>query len=290
MYEALPFELRTHRNWVCARTTNKMPLRADTLLAVSYNIPVYDYKDYFAHVNDSKTWNTFDNAYSCIERGQCQYVGYVFSGNGIVGVDLDDAFEDGVLTDKAADIIDRCKSYTEISKSGNGIHILMKGHLPFDGSNNRDSVEIYTDKRFFILTGRSVMYKDLVENQEAIDWIISEHFSVKRVEKDDKIKVVKPKIYEKKVEYNNGKLKISYPPITPGSRNCCLASYVGSLLGRYPEEEIHRKTHKMNLLKCQPPLPTDEVDNIIRSIMKYSTSRGLSADGEQNCNCDIYAR
>lgn len=274
MYEALPFELRTQTNWVCARSKNKMPLRADTLLAASYNIPVFDYKDYHANVSDYKTWNTFDNAYMCVERGQCQYVGYVFSGCGYVGIDLDHSFEDGVLSDKAMEIINKCKSYTEISKSGEGIHIILKGNLPFDGSNNRDGVEVYTKGRFFILTGQTILYKDIVENQEAIDWLLENHFSELRVTSTNEI--IKPALYQKEIMLEDGKLKVSYPAIKQGSRNCCVASYVGKLLGKYSEEEIVRKTHKLNKTKCQPPLPKEEVDNIIRSIMKYSISRGLN--------------
>jgi len=67
----------------------------------------------------------------------------------IVGVDLDDCRdpETGDVDDAALDIIGRLDSYTEVSPSGTGYHVLITGELP-DGRNRRGSVELYDTARF----------------------------------------------------------------------------------------------------------------------------------------------
>lgn len=255
MYERIPVELKQDKKWVCARTQRKVPLRADTLLAAAVSSP--------------DTWSTYDEAYANVTSKKCDFVGYVFDGNGIVGVDLDHSFCDGLLTDKALEIINRFKSYTEISKSGNGIHILVRGKLPFTGSNNRNGVEVYATGRFFILTGHTIAYDKIIENQEALDWLVSEHFNTIRIA-SGKTQYKQP-LYNKEVHIEGSKIQIYYPKITPGSRNSCLTSYAGKLRGQgYTADEIAVKVHKMNQTKCEPPLPKEEIENIIRSIMKYS--------------------
>src|SRR5262249_17909008 len=44
----------------------------------------------------------------------------------------------------------------EISPSGTGVHILVRGHLP-PGGRKRDWVEIYSEARYFTVTGRYVV-------------------------------------------------------------------------------------------------------------------------------------
>jgi len=75
----------------------------------------------------------------------------------IVGVDLDDCRdpETDDVDDAALDIIERLDSYTEVSPSGTGYHVLITGTLP-DGRNRRGSIELYDTARFFTVTGDHV--------------------------------------------------------------------------------------------------------------------------------------
>ena len=66
-------------------------------------------------------------------------VGIAFGGTGICGIDLDNVTEkknDGsgqyAVTDDALEMMKTLKTYTEISPSGNGIHLLFIGSLPKD--------------------------------------------------------------------------------------------------------------------------------------------------------------
>ncbi|RDZ39560.1 hypothetical protein C5B91_19430 [Haloferax sp. Atlit-10N] len=85
-------------------------------------------------------------------------IGFVFTEEDpIVGVDLDDCRnpETGDVDDDAQDIIERLDSYTEISPSGTGYHVLIKGEL-LEGRNRRGHIELYDTARFFTVTGDRV--------------------------------------------------------------------------------------------------------------------------------------
>ena len=85
-------------------------------------------------------------------------VGFVFTDDDpIVGVDLDDCRipETGKTREWASDIVDRLDSFTEISPSGTGYHVLVEGTLP-EGRNRKDDVELYETARFFTVTGDHV--------------------------------------------------------------------------------------------------------------------------------------
>lgn len=111
-----------------------------------------------AKTNHSDTWGTFEQALACCQSNNLQGIGFVFSENDrYVGIDLDKCRdpETGEFESKAREIIDLFKSYTEISPSGNGAHILLKGRLPAGGRKN-EKVEIYDQSRFFTVTGNHV--------------------------------------------------------------------------------------------------------------------------------------
>ena len=61
-------------------------------------------------------------------------VGIAFSGTGIFGVDLDNVVDNErrVMTREANEIMKRLDSYTEVSPSGTGLHVIALGELPAD--------------------------------------------------------------------------------------------------------------------------------------------------------------
>jgi len=112
----------------------------------------------FASSTDPETWASFETALEYTETKHADGVGFVFTDDDpIVGVDIDDCRdpETGDVDDAALDIIGRLDSYTEVSPSGTGYHVLLTGELP-DGRNRRGSVELYDTARFFTVTGEHV--------------------------------------------------------------------------------------------------------------------------------------
>ena len=143
MYEKIPSELKEKAQWVNVWNSSKVPMQTGQKKAASSVLP--------------DTWGTFDCAVLNVANGIYDGIGYVFNDDGLIGIDIDDGFSDGLLNPLAADIIGHCGSYTEKSRSGRGVHILLKGFLPFKGRNNRAGVEIYRSGRYFIMTGKVII-------------------------------------------------------------------------------------------------------------------------------------
>jgi putative DNA primase/helicase len=73
-------------------------------------------------------------------------------------VDLDDVRDPltGVIEPAAQFLIDDLSSYTEVSPSGTGVHILCRGVLP-PGRRRVGRIEMYQTGRYFTITGQHVV-------------------------------------------------------------------------------------------------------------------------------------
>lgn len=254
--DKIPEELKQLNQWVGVGVDSKIPMRVDNLD--------------WASSSDSTTWGTFKETKEAVECGEITYPGFVFDNNGIVGIDIDTGFdEDGIVTDLGVDIIGKCKSYTEISRSGRGFHILVKGDIPFDGRNNRNGVEMYKDSRFFIMTGDVLLYDTIVENQDAIDYIVDKYFPTTR---ESGSTPHFDRIYSPIWEKQQGRIQLRpvYPKITTGSRNICLTSLAGMLHNQgYTKEQIYDEISYCNKVACEPMLYDSELRTIVNSVTRY---------------------
>lgn len=146
--EGVPDELKTYRAWILwklARVGDK-PTKH----------PYCVHTGRRASSTDSRTWGSFEEVLKAYEVGGYKGVGFVFSsGDPYCGVDLDAAVEPetGEVADWAERIVEDLDGYTELSPSGTGLHIIVKGKVP-SGGNRRGSVEMYDQGRFFTVTGR----------------------------------------------------------------------------------------------------------------------------------------
>ena len=167
----LPDALVEREQWVCWREEERdgKPTK----------VPVTPGSDEFASSTDPDTWSSFEAAVEYLETGDVEGIGFVFTDDDpIVGVDLDDCWEPDTceVDPPARDIIDRLDSYTEISPSGTGFHVLLKGNLP-EGRNRRGSVELYDSARYFTVTGKHVSETPLrvSRRQDALEAIYREY-------------------------------------------------------------------------------------------------------------------
>ena len=115
----------------------------------------------------SHTWCHLDEARKALESGIGDGVGFVFTRtSGITGIDLDHCRDatTGEVDTWAKAYLNRLNSYSEISPSGEGIHILVKGALPSgvdgkrknfagDGYRPKAGIEMYSNGRYFTMTG-----------------------------------------------------------------------------------------------------------------------------------------
>ena len=132
-YDNIPQELKKLKQWVCW-CGDKLPKNPKT----GGN----------AQSNNPDTWGTFDEAVAALSKYHFDGIGFEFA-NGYFGVDLDHCLDDMDFVDE---FVETLQSYTEFSRSGNGIHIICKGKLP-EGRRRKGNVEMYCTGRYFIMTG-----------------------------------------------------------------------------------------------------------------------------------------
>lgn len=113
---------------------------------------------------DSTQWSSYDSCYGevvnlkyeSVHRG-LDGIGFVFSEDDpYVGIDLDKCrdYETGEIDEWAMEIIKEINTYTEISPSGKGVHMICRGDRMETGHNERgEKPEMYTWKRYFTFTG-----------------------------------------------------------------------------------------------------------------------------------------
>lgn len=112
-----------------------------------------------ASTTDPKTWTDYASALAAAAVGDWAGIGFVFApGDDILGIDLDHCREPatGALVDWAAVIVDQINSYTEVTPSETGLHILCRGKLPA-GGRRKGGVEIYEQGRYFTVTGAALI-------------------------------------------------------------------------------------------------------------------------------------
>ena len=259
----IPGELKALPQWVCCWNGSKIPMRAFERLGASSTRP--------------ETWSPFTAAVEALEAKVYDWLGFVFADNGIVGIDIDCGFgPDGTYTDICREIIDWCGSYTELSRSGRGVHILVKGKLPWPGKNNLAGVEIYQSRRFFIMTGKVVdqKHKQLVEAQEAIDKILEKYFPERlREGKSSMVEKIYRPVWHKP---EGGKIRIKpdYPEVESGNRNLSMTSLAGALhTTGYNKKQLYKQLCEANQKACRPPLKNRELINICESVTKYERKK-----------------
>ena len=258
-YDNIPEELRKLNQWVCANADSKVPMQANRPCAASSTNP--------------DTWASFEDALLAVENGYYDYLGFVFNDNGIVGIDIDEGFDsDGSVSELTRDIVYKCRSYTEQSKSGRGFHIFVKGDIPFKGKNNLAGVEMYKTARFFIMTGEmAAPWGYIEENQTALNQIIEKYFPETRERKST---TVTPRIYNPEWDSPKGSKRVrirpNYPVIPDGCRNICLTSLAGMMhsIG-YTKGQIYRELQYANNTACRPPLLDGELRTICNSVTRY---------------------
>lgn len=129
--------------------------RVETRNGKETKIPVSPHTMDFGATDDPETWSSYEKARDIYQEKDGYGLGFVFTeDDDLVGIDLDHMRnpENGEIDEKAEEIIDRLDSYTEISPSGEGFHVIVKGEMP-DGRNRKGGIEMYESGRFFTVTG-----------------------------------------------------------------------------------------------------------------------------------------
>ena len=175
MLDNFPEELRNLPQWIGWK---RVPSR--TRPGKTDKIPVDPHSGDNASTTNPATWGTFDEAVAAAKRYELAGVGFVFTENDpYTGVDLDHCIDEaGEAAPWALAYIGRLDSYTELSQSKTGLHVIVRATLP-PGGRKKGPIEMYDSGRFFVVTGDVYLgYRLLGERQAAIEELHAEVFGV----------------------------------------------------------------------------------------------------------------
>jgi hypothetical protein len=140
--------MRDLEQWVCWRYEERNGERT--------KVPYSPLRAKRADSTNPATWTHYTQAVAAYREHCYDGIGFVFTEEDpFCGVDLDGCRdpETGQLEPWAQAIVEELHSYTEISPSEAGLHILVRATLS-DGRNRKDRIEMYDCERYFTVTGR----------------------------------------------------------------------------------------------------------------------------------------
>lgn len=165
MFENIPREMRVHRqwlNWSYAEIDGKIT-----------KPPLNPHNGTLASVVEPAHASTYDHVLRNVTDRRCTGIGFVLTpADPYTIIDLDGK---DMTPEKIAffeNIIKEFDSYTEISPSGNGVHIIVYGHLP--RGIKRKGVEIYSRDRYMTMTGNVVVNKPIKHAQFKLETLFRE--------------------------------------------------------------------------------------------------------------------
>lgn len=159
--------LRDQKIWLCWKKNGINPSNGKIKKR-----PVNPVTGLSAECNDPDTWVDYATAKAAVPS---KYDGYGIALSaelGLVIVDFDSCRDPqtGVIKDWALEEIKKADSFTEISASGTGIHILAWGSIPENhGANASCDAEIYGSDHMFWLTGNVFDGHRTIETRDLTD-------------------------------------------------------------------------------------------------------------------------
>jgi putative DNA primase/helicase len=159
----IPKTLREEKAWICWRFVER-----DGKMT---KVPTSPFTGKDINAQNPQNWQSFERAISLSHRPGIDGIGFVFSEeNDFVGVDIDHCVDDrGNLSQFAEEMVQALDSYTEISPSGTGIHIICRGELPEGKRKNSElGLEMYDADRYFTVTGDKIGIQSVAERTEEL--------------------------------------------------------------------------------------------------------------------------
>ena len=170
---AVPLELRSLPQWVGWRLVDRD--------GKATKVPVDPKTGGFASSTDPKTWASFEVAFAGALDGRWDGVGFTFSKDDpYCGIDLDEAIdpETGEIDPDAAAVVDRFETYTELSPSRTGLHLILRGSPPGGVGRKRADRECYDRGRFFTFTALVASPHGVEDRQSCLTTWHAETFPV----------------------------------------------------------------------------------------------------------------
>jgi hypothetical protein len=269
--DAVPACLRSLKQWVCWKFVQRESEKPT-------KIPV-TIGGYGADATDPMDWYDFPTV--CEHARKFAGIGFVFSPNDpYVGVDIDDCFATpGELKPWAVPIVERLEgTYGEVSPSGNGLKFFCIGTNPFvTGKRVKcgdGAIEIYSQGRFFAVTGQAWDDAAPYPKQDVIDWLLDTYWP-KREVKPAPIGFVAVEDSER-IRRAEKYLETMGPSVSgSGGHNACYRAACKMVIGFDLDTES-----AFNLLatvynpRCQPPWSEKELRHKVDQANKETCERG----------------
>lgn len=152
----VPEELRVLNQWVCCKSNKNL----------------FQTNGWQAKVNDSATWNTFEACVAAIGTNDIVSAGFVLTEvDPYFIIDLDKTYSDEKRIPVHLSIERHFDTFSEISISGTGCHIIGKGSLDgINGFKNKEwGVECYSADHYLVFTGNVHSTKPIAERQDLLN-------------------------------------------------------------------------------------------------------------------------
>lgn len=161
-YKNIPSELQALPQWIVWKYEDIGALKPT-------KIP-YHPNGHHASVKDPTTWTTFKTCCEAVAYGNYSGIGFVFSDSDPYAfIDLDDTKGDWLNLERQQKIYREFDSYSEVSPSGQGLHIIIKGKIP--AGRKRSAIEIYSSLRYATFTGNVYNKKGIEQRQDLLDML-----------------------------------------------------------------------------------------------------------------------
>ncbi|EMD17084.1 hypothetical protein HMPREF9943_00647 [Eggerthia catenaformis OT 569 = DSM 20559] len=143
----IPIELRQYKQWLWFKKIRRVDLKGKEKIL---KLPVSPITLKSSNWNNKENWADFETAVNNIESSGCDGLSFVLSRDDpFVCIDLDNV-EENILKMFQTDFSD---TYKEISQSGKGIHIFVRGQIEKNFNNQIEKVEMYQENRCIAMTG-----------------------------------------------------------------------------------------------------------------------------------------
>lgn len=154
-------ELQKFKRWLCWRVTQN----GDSF----EKIPVNPVTGRPAESNDPSTWVEYGVAKAAVDAGTYNSIGFALGDEvGLAIVDFDkvratpqDPFPSWVRNE-----LEELDSFTEVSVSGCGLHVLIWGSVPANLNRQKLHVEVWSKNKMFSLTGDVYEGRDTIQSRD----------------------------------------------------------------------------------------------------------------------------
>lgn len=159
LFNNIPNELRTLKQWCLWRYE-------DVGAAKPTKVP-YSISGKPANVNDIFTWSSYEDCVRRFNAGGYSGIGFIFSDQDPYSfIDLDDAEGDDAILQRHLKVYHEFSSYSEVSPSGKGLHIIVKGNVP--AGRRRSKIEVYSSQRYATMTGNIYNSQNIIQDRQEL--------------------------------------------------------------------------------------------------------------------------